>query len=94
MSVAAPLRIGVVGVGRIGARHAVTLSGLDGVSLVLADADRLRAAEVAGRSNCGVIPIEIESANSMDSMTERPRAMFATRMVSARTAVIRTRKTE
>jgi myo-inositol 2-dehydrogenase/D-chiro-inositol 1-dehydrogenase len=48
MSVAAPLRIGVVGVGRIGARHAVTLSGLDGVSLVLADADRLRAAEVAG----------------------------------------------
>ena len=29
--------------------HAETLSGLDGVSLVLADADPLRAAEVAGR---------------------------------------------
>jgi myo-inositol 2-dehydrogenase/D-chiro-inositol 1-dehydrogenase len=48
MSVAAPLRIGVVGVGRIGALHAETLSGLDGVSLFLADADPLRAAEVAG----------------------------------------------
>jgi myo-inositol 2-dehydrogenase / D-chiro-inositol 1-dehydrogenase len=48
MSGTAPLRIGVVGVGRIGALHAETLSGLDGVSLVLADADPLRAAEVAG----------------------------------------------
>jgi myo-inositol 2-dehydrogenase/D-chiro-inositol 1-dehydrogenase len=48
MSVAAPLRIGVVGVGRIGTLHAETLSGLDGVSLSLADADPLRAAEVAG----------------------------------------------
>jgi myo-inositol 2-dehydrogenase / D-chiro-inositol 1-dehydrogenase len=47
MSVAAPLRIGVVGVGRIGVLHAETLSALDGVSLFLADADPLRAAEVA-----------------------------------------------
>src|SRR5438477_106295 len=37
MSVAAPLRIGVVGVGRIGALHAATLSRLDGVALVLTD---------------------------------------------------------
>ena len=48
MSVTAPLRIGVVGVGRIGALHAETLSELDGVSLFLADADPLRLAEVAG----------------------------------------------
>ena len=47
MSVAAPLRIGVVGVGRIGALHAETLSRLEGVSLVLADADPTRAADVA-----------------------------------------------
>jgi myo-inositol 2-dehydrogenase/D-chiro-inositol 1-dehydrogenase len=48
MSVGVPLRIGVVGVGRIGALHAETLSGLDGVSLFLADADHQRVAEVAG----------------------------------------------
>ncbi len=48
MSVAAPLRIGVVGVGRIGALHAETLSKLDGVSLLLADADPIRVGEVAG----------------------------------------------
>jgi hypothetical protein len=48
MSVAAPLRIGVVGVGRIGALHAETLSELDGVSLILADANPVRAAELAG----------------------------------------------
>ena len=47
MSVAAPLRIGVVGVGRIGALHAETLSRLAGVSVVLADADPIRAGEVA-----------------------------------------------
>jgi myo-inositol 2-dehydrogenase / D-chiro-inositol 1-dehydrogenase len=47
MSVGVPLRIGVVGVGRIGALHAETLSGLDGVSLSLADADHQRVAEVA-----------------------------------------------
>jgi myo-inositol 2-dehydrogenase / D-chiro-inositol 1-dehydrogenase len=47
MAVAAPLRIGVVGVGRIGTLHAESLSGLDGVSLVVADADPTRADEVA-----------------------------------------------
>src|SRR5438552_2388106 len=45
---AAPLRIGVVGIGRIGALHAETLARLDGVSLSLSDADPIRAAEVAG----------------------------------------------
>jgi myo-inositol 2-dehydrogenase / D-chiro-inositol 1-dehydrogenase len=47
MSVAAPLRIGVVGVGRIGALHAQTLSKLAGVSVFVADADPIRAGEVA-----------------------------------------------
>ena len=44
----APLRIGLVGVGRIGRFHAETLSRIDGISLSVADADHLRAAEVAG----------------------------------------------
>jgi myo-inositol 2-dehydrogenase/D-chiro-inositol 1-dehydrogenase len=48
MSVAAALRIGVVGIGRIGALHAETLARLEGVSLLLTDADPIRAAEVAG----------------------------------------------
>ncbi|HSP71677.1 MAG TPA: Gfo/Idh/MocA family oxidoreductase, partial [Gaiellaceae bacterium] len=42
------LHIGVVGVGRIGAFHATTLAGLDGVrALTISDADPARAAEVA-----------------------------------------------
>jgi myo-inositol 2-dehydrogenase / D-chiro-inositol 1-dehydrogenase len=47
--VAAPLHVGLVGVGRIGAFHAETLLALDGVaSLSLADADADRARRVAG----------------------------------------------
>ncbi|GIH16436.1 Gfo/Idh/MocA family protein [Rugosimonospora africana] len=42
------MRIGLAGVGRIGAFHAATLRGLDRIeSLVLADADRTRADQVA-----------------------------------------------
>ena len=45
---AAPLHVGVVGVGRIGAFHAETLSALDAVSsLTVADVDADRAALVA-----------------------------------------------
>jgi myo-inositol 2-dehydrogenase/D-chiro-inositol 1-dehydrogenase len=45
---AAPLHVGVVGVGRIGAFHAETLSALDAVSsLTLADADPARATRIA-----------------------------------------------
>ena len=44
------VRIGLAGVGRIGAFHAATLRQLDQVdSLVVADADRARAAAVAAR---------------------------------------------
>jgi myo-inositol 2-dehydrogenase/D-chiro-inositol 1-dehydrogenase len=42
-----PLRIGVVGVGRVGTFHAETLSTIDGISLFVADADPRRAAGVA-----------------------------------------------
>jgi myo-inositol 2-dehydrogenase/D-chiro-inositol 1-dehydrogenase len=44
------MRIGLVGVGRIGALHAATLSGLPAVDeLIIADADVGRAKEIAGR---------------------------------------------
>ena len=44
------MRIGLIGVGRIGAFHAGTLRGLPGVdSVVVADADPGRAREVAAR---------------------------------------------
>jgi myo-inositol 2-dehydrogenase/D-chiro-inositol 1-dehydrogenase len=44
------MRIGLIGVGRIGAFHAATLRGLPGVdSVIVADADRGRARDVAMR---------------------------------------------
>jgi myo-inositol 2-dehydrogenase / D-chiro-inositol 1-dehydrogenase len=44
------MRIGLIGVGRIGAFHAATLRGLPGVdSVVVTDADPARARDVAGR---------------------------------------------
>jgi myo-inositol 2-dehydrogenase/D-chiro-inositol 1-dehydrogenase len=43
------MRIGLIGVGRIGVFHASTLRGLPGVdSLIISDADRDRARQVAG----------------------------------------------
>jgi myo-inositol 2-dehydrogenase / D-chiro-inositol 1-dehydrogenase len=43
------MRIGLVGVGRIGALHAATLAGLPAVDeLIIADADAARAKEIAG----------------------------------------------
>src|SRR5438552_3512275 len=56
MTMPAPLRIGVVGVGRIGALHAETLSRLDGVSVLLADADPIRAREVAASLGAAAAP--------------------------------------
>ena len=44
------MRIGIAGVGRMGAFHAGTLGRLPGVdSVVVADADRARASDIAGR---------------------------------------------
>jgi myo-inositol 2-dehydrogenase/D-chiro-inositol 1-dehydrogenase len=51
-----PLHVGVVGVGRIGAFHARTLAGLDGVgALTLCDADRERARTLAGELRAGSV---------------------------------------
>ncbi|PWW60365.1 Gfo/Idh/MocA family protein [Actinokineospora spheciospongiae] len=51
------MRLGVLGVGRIGTVHATTLSGLPGVeSLVLADADGDRVAELAAGLGAEHVP--------------------------------------
>ncbi|HEY7283743.1 MAG TPA: Gfo/Idh/MocA family oxidoreductase [Actinomycetota bacterium] len=42
------MRIGVIGVGRMGMVHAVTLRSVPGVELAIADADRDRAEQVGG----------------------------------------------
>jgi myo-inositol 2-dehydrogenase/D-chiro-inositol 1-dehydrogenase len=61
---AAALHVGVVGVGRIGAFHAETLSALDGVSsLTLADADPDRASLLAQK-------LGVNAADSPDAMVE------------------------
>jgi myo-inositol 2-dehydrogenase/D-chiro-inositol 1-dehydrogenase len=56
------VRIGLAGVGRIGAFHASTLAGLPTVdSLVLADADPVRASEVAAR-------LGVEAVDSVEEL--------------------------
>ncbi|HEY6737527.1 MAG TPA: Gfo/Idh/MocA family oxidoreductase [Actinopolymorphaceae bacterium] len=61
------MRIGLIGFGRIGQRHAETLRGLEAVeSLVVADADPSRARAVAGRLGLGV------AENIDDLLAERP----------------------
>lgn len=53
--VLAPLHVGVIGVGRMGAFHVETLRALEGVAAVtLADADHARATEVARELGTGV----------------------------------------
>jgi myo-inositol 2-dehydrogenase/D-chiro-inositol 1-dehydrogenase len=56
------MRIGLIGVGRIGAFHAATLRGLPGVgSVIVADADPGRAREVATR-------LGIEAGGTVDDL--------------------------
>ena len=51
------MRIGLLGTGRIGAFHAATLAGHPAVSeLLVADADPVRAAEVAARTGARALP--------------------------------------
>jgi myo-inositol 2-dehydrogenase / D-chiro-inositol 1-dehydrogenase len=51
------MRIGLVGVGRIGAFHAATLKGLDSVEqVVVSDADPARARAVAKELDCETVP--------------------------------------
>ncbi|WGW11014.1 Gfo/Idh/MocA family oxidoreductase [Saxibacter everestensis] len=49
------IRIGVIGVGRIGTSHAKALAGFPGVEVVLADRDSGRAAEVAAQLGVGSV---------------------------------------
>jgi myo-inositol 2-dehydrogenase / D-chiro-inositol 1-dehydrogenase len=52
------LHLGVVGIGRIGAFHARTLVGLDGVAaLTLADVDAARARRVAAELGAGAVEV-------------------------------------
>jgi myo-inositol 2-dehydrogenase / D-chiro-inositol 1-dehydrogenase len=52
------LRVGVIGVGRIGAFHAATLRALDGVaSVTVADADPSRAAQIAAGLDVGTATV-------------------------------------
>jgi myo-inositol 2-dehydrogenase / D-chiro-inositol 1-dehydrogenase len=63
------MRIGLAGVGRIGAFHAATLHGLPDVALVVADADRTRAEVVAaGLSRTGEA---VEVVDSLDRLIAR-----------------------
>jgi myo-inositol 2-dehydrogenase/D-chiro-inositol 1-dehydrogenase len=58
---AAPLHVGVVGVGRIGAFHAETLKALESVSsITLTDADRTRAIRIA--NNLGATAVQTPEA--------------------------------
>jgi myo-inositol 2-dehydrogenase/D-chiro-inositol 1-dehydrogenase len=52
----APLHVGVVGVGRMGAFHAETLSALEGIAAItVTDADEARAARVARQLGASVV---------------------------------------
>ena len=50
------MRIGIVGVGRIGTEHARTLSDHPDVELVLTDSDAVRAEQVADKLGAPWVP--------------------------------------
>ncbi|MFD9424800.1 MULTISPECIES: Gfo/Idh/MocA family oxidoreductase [unclassified Streptomyces] len=61
------MRIGLIGTGRIGSFHAETLSRHSAVdSLVVADADRDRAAGVAARTGAGAVAVDEMFASGAD----------------------------
>jgi len=65
----AGLRVGVIGVGRIGALHAQTLAGLDDVgSVTVTDAEPTRAAQVARELGRG--PIGLGVAETPEELVE------------------------
>ena len=67
---AAPLRVGVVGVGYLGRHHARILSQLEGVSLVgIADANRARAEEIAAGAGTRAFHDLDELVGQVDAVT-------------------------
>ncbi len=76
------MRIGVIGVGRIGAFHARTLAGLAEVEeVVLTDASRSRAQELAGALGAKV-------AGSVDELLQMVDAVVITAATSAHAGLI------
>jgi len=80
------MRIGLVGIGRIGVFHAATLKGLDSVEqVVVADADSARAQAAAKELDCEAA-VDVEalfrgdrclSAGVLDRHADRPRGRRA-----------------
>lgn len=63
------MRIGLAGAGRIGAAHAATLAGLSAVDrVVVSDPDRVRAAEVAGRTGATAVDHLDELLAAVDAL--------------------------
>ncbi|PKL51096.1 MAG: hypothetical protein CVV37_06855 [Nitrospira bacterium HGW-Nitrospira-1] len=64
------LRVGVIGVGYLGGHHARVFSGLEGVELVgIADIDRGKAAETAGKYNCGSFSVYTDLIKACDALS-------------------------
>lgn len=63
-----PLRIGVIGVGHLGARHAEIYAAMPDVRLTaVCDTDAARAKEVAGRLGCNALTDHRELASRVDA---------------------------
>jgi len=62
------LRVGVIGLGRIGAHHARTLASLQHVSVAVADVDRARAASVAAGLGARDLAVEGVFAGAVDAV--------------------------
>jgi myo-inositol 2-dehydrogenase/D-chiro-inositol 1-dehydrogenase len=63
------MRVGVIGVGRMGETHAATLSSIDVVdALLITDPDALRAEEVAAKVGAGTVGTTEELLSSVDAV--------------------------
>lgn len=65
-----PIKVGVIGVGYLGQHHARIFSGLDGVELVgVADTDRGKAAEIAGKYSCAAFSSYADLIAACDALS-------------------------
>jgi myo-inositol 2-dehydrogenase/D-chiro-inositol 1-dehydrogenase len=60
--------VGVIGLGRIGTHHAQTLLGLDGISVLVTDADAQRAARVADELGVRVVDTPEALVEAVDAI--------------------------